>query len=225
MAGNVLQDVTRPYSFLESLIYDRVIAPAVLRMAAQAEDAFVHRIAPGARLLDVGCGGGHLLAHFAKQRSDIRLTGIDLSPDQVKRARRRLSPDQARTDVHQGSALELPFPDAQFDAVYSMASIKHWPDHLQGLRECTRVLRPGGLLLVIEADRGCRMEDVRRFTRDWHVPRLLSVVPEVVFRTYVSGHSIDLEDARELLAGLPLTKTDAYRVAGTPALALEGIRT
>ena len=224
MVSSVLDNVTKPYSFFESWAYDRVIAPAVLSMAAQSEQDLVSRFPQNAHVLDVGCGGGHMLEFIATRRPDLTLTGVDLSPDQVRRARRRLERFGDRVQIHEGSALDLPFKNSSFDGVYSLASIKHWPDQLQGLQECQRVLRSGGRLIVIEADRGCRTDDVKAFISDWKVPGALSVLPLIIYRTWVAGHSLDLEDARQLLNRLSLENASAERTPGAPGLKMEGVK-
>ena len=224
MVTSVLDNVTKPYSFFESWAFDRVIAPAVLSMAADSEQDIVSRFPQNARVLDVGCGGGHMLEFIATRRPDLTLTGVDLSPDQVRRARRRVARFGDRVQIHEGSALDLPFQNNSFDGVYSMASIKHWPDQLQGLQECRRVMHSGGNLIVIEADRGCRTDDVKAFIRGWKVPGVLSILPLVIYRTWVAGHSLDLDDARQLLSRLNLAEASVERIQGAPGLKMEGVK-
>jgi SAM-dependent methyltransferase len=118
----------------------------------------------------------------------------------------------------QGSALELPFEAGDFDAVVSIGSIKHWPDAARGLAECARVLRPGGPLFVVEVDRGCRWDDARAFVDDWRMPRALRPLGLALFRTWVAGQAIDLDDARALLTSSPFVDAQVERIAGAPGL-------
>jgi SAM-dependent methyltransferase len=101
-----------------------------------------------------------------------------------------------------------------------VGSIKHWPDPARGLRECLRVLRPGAPLIVAEVDRGCHLDDARAFVARWRMPRLLRPLALVLFRTYVAGQAIDLDDARALLASLPLANPRCERIPRTPGLLL-----
>ncbi len=222
----VLADMSAPYSAVESLIYDRVIAPAVLAMGERIAAELVDFVGEDAKVLDVGAGGGQLALELAERRPRAAVTGLDLSPDQVSRASQRARDRGlgARATFVQGSALDLPFESGRFDLVTSVASIKHWPDQAQGLAECVRVLAPGGRLMVFEADRGCRLGDARDFVRRWRLPSPLRGVALAAFRTWVAGQAIDLDDARELLAGLPLEQTEVHRVPGTPALMLGGVK-
>jgi ubiquinone/menaquinone biosynthesis C-methylase UbiE len=176
-----------------------------------------------AEVLEVGCGGGQLARSALERRADLRWTGLDTSTEQIARARERNASHEGATFVV-GDALELPFPDARFDAVVSIASIKHWPDQAKGLSECVRVLRPGGQLLVVEADRGCRLEDARSFVSRWRLPTLMRPLNVVLFRALVAGRSLDLDDARALMSDLPLASWEVTRIEGTPALLMRGER-
>ena len=95
---------------------------------------------PGARLLDAGCGSGRELDELAP-RGDV--TGVDLSPLAVARARARGHPD-----VHEAPIERLPFADMTFDLVTCLDVIEHISDDRAALAELRRVTRPGGHLVV-----------------------------------------------------------------------------
>jgi SAM-dependent methyltransferase len=108
--------------------------------------------------------------------------------------------------------------------VVSVGSIKHWPDPRRGLAECVRALRPGGRLVIAEVDRGCLLDDARRFVARWRMPSPLRPLGLVLFRTFVAGQGIDGDDARALAAGLPLDDLQIERIGGTPGLLLAARR-
>lgn len=99
---------------------------------------------PGASILDVGCGAGGFLGELGSARLDLRLTGVDVSPDAAKRARSRAG------HVLLASASALPFRDGAFDAVLSHDVLQHLPDgdDARALAEAKRVLSPGGAVSV-----------------------------------------------------------------------------
>lgn len=220
----IAADITAPYSAVEAWAYDSVAAPAVVAWLPELADGRLDAVPRGARLLDVGCGGGQNLLAIAERRPDLKITGLDLSERQVARATRRASKAGAAMRFVEGSALDLPFADGEFDAVMSVASIKHWPDQLRGLRECARVLKSGGTMWVVEADRGCHLEDARRFVARFRIPRALLPIALAGFRTWVAGQGIDLDEARRFLEELPLTDAHAQQVPGVPAVLFEGTK-
>ncbi len=233
MRLGILPDVTGNYLPSEAWIYDRYIAPAVMAWVEKATADLAPVLAEARSLLDVGCGGGHLLTTLAARHPRMALQGIDLSENQVARANKRLreasGPESGGAGgadrVVQGTALELPYRDGTFDVVVSIASIKHWPDQARGLSECCRVLRPGGSLLVVEVDRGTRLEDLRSFIWQLHFPRTVKpMLPLMVpfIRTFVHGQSIDLDELRALSDPLPLEGMKVERLPGTSAMRLFG---
>ncbi|SDS24658.1 class I SAM-dependent methyltransferase [Opitutus sp. GAS368] len=99
--------------------------------------------AGGARVLDAGCGTGGLLCRLHATRPEWVLTGLDLSPLAVGRARGR-----AGGEIVQGSIAALPFADAQFDAIVSCDVVCQVADPTQAVREIHRCLRPGGFVVL-----------------------------------------------------------------------------
>ncbi|WP_107328360.1 class I SAM-dependent methyltransferase [Metapseudomonas otitidis] len=103
----------------------------------------------GARVLDLGCGAGHVSFQVAEFCDEV--VAYDLSTqmlDVVARTAAERGLDNIRT--HQGAAERLPFDDHAFDYVFSRYSAHHWRDVGQALREVRRVLRPGGAVCFID---------------------------------------------------------------------------
>src|SRR5436190_19589503 len=96
---------------------------------------------PDSRLLDAGCGAGNLLNQLVCEE----LTGVDLSPTMVERARNYL-PDHIR--VMQADAEKLPFPDASFDRVVASSLLSHVLHPEQVVAELRRVAKPGGRIVI-----------------------------------------------------------------------------
>lgn len=220
MASSVTTDFTAPYNAAETFIYDRIIADAVMSFAADFLEEFLEELPRGAKVLEVGCGGGQMAAELLQRRGDLNLTGLDLSPEQVARSQKRAPAGR----FVEGSALALPFDDASFDGVFSIASIKHWPDQRKGVSECVRVLRPGGRLIIAEANRACTLDDARNFVGQWHIPRIARPVVMPLFYTFVAGQAIAPNEAQAHLDSQPLTDTEVRLQPGLPSLAMMGIK-
>jgi MPBQ/MSBQ methyltransferase len=99
-------------------------------------------------LLDVGCGIGGSSRILARDY-DFSVTGITISPQQVKRAE-ELTSEGVDAKFLVDDAMSLSFPDASFDVVWSVEAGPHMPDKAIFAKELLRVLKPGGLLVVAD---------------------------------------------------------------------------
>ncbi len=101
-------------------------------------------------VLDVGCGGGGLLARLAERYPYAMLTGVDVSEDALGYTRAVNSglAEEGRLELLMASVDDLPFGDGSFDLVTASETYFFWPDLGAGLGEISRVLSPGGVLAV-----------------------------------------------------------------------------
>lgn len=104
----------------------------------------------GKKVLEIGVGAGVDFLNWIKNGAEA--TGVDLTQAAVKLTRERLethgvSPDQYKLFVT--DAENLPFSEHQFDIVYSWGVLHHTPDTERALRECFRILKPGGALKIM----------------------------------------------------------------------------
>ncbi len=97
---------------------------------------------PGGELLDVGCGGGAQLVQL--RTLGWRVIGVDPDERAVEMATR-----VHQLDVRRGTLEDQQFPSARFDAVVLSHTIEHVHGPAELLRECGRILRPGGRLVVV----------------------------------------------------------------------------
>lgn len=131
--------------------------PPVAKDFIQSKIDFVHAMArwggldklpPGTTVLDVGCGIGGS-SRILAQNYNFDVTGVTISPQQVKRAT-ELTPAGLSAKFAVDDAMALSFPDASFDVVWSVEAGPHMPDKAVFAKELLRVLKPGGILVVAD---------------------------------------------------------------------------
>ena len=106
----------------------------------------------GARVLDVGCGGGLLSEAMARAGADV--TAIDLAPDLLEIARLHGLESGIRVDYRQTSIEALlAAGEAPYDAITCMEMLEHVPDPASIITTCARLLKPGGGLVVSTLNR------------------------------------------------------------------------
>jgi SAM-dependent methyltransferase len=103
----------------------------------------------GDTVLDVGCGDGFFTGLLVADGAHV--IGLDNSEAFLEHARAHAS-DGMDIQFRKGDARELPFDDGSVDVVWSAHSMHSYPDIHQCLREFRRVLKPGGLLAILESD-------------------------------------------------------------------------
>ena len=111
-------------------------------------------VAPGDRVLDMGCGGGRHA--FALYRRGADVTALDLDAAELKDVAAMFAAMQEAGEVPagasartvRGSAYDLPFADGSFDAVIAAEVLEHLPQDSDAMRELFRVVKPGGAVAV-----------------------------------------------------------------------------
>jgi len=104
-------------------------------------------IPPGAKVLEVGAGTG---TSFPAYPSHCEITGVDLAPDMLARARQKIQENGwSHIKVLEMNALELKFPDNTFDYVMAFHVVTVVPDPVGMVAEAKRVCKPGGRIVIV----------------------------------------------------------------------------
>ncbi|MCK9240930.1 class I SAM-dependent methyltransferase [Desulfocurvus sp.] len=110
----------------------------------------------GMRALDLGCGPGALSLALAQRAAPgAAIVGLDLSEDQLAYARTQAGGHACALEFRRGSMDELPYPDGHFDLVMTSMALHETPPAVRraAVAETARVLRPGGLFLLVDWSR------------------------------------------------------------------------
>jgi ubiquinone/menaquinone biosynthesis C-methylase UbiE len=144
------------------------------------------RLQDGDRILDVGCANGYSTVQFAAARRVV-VRGVDYVPEMIRQARLRVLEIGDRllgsVGFEVGNILALDEPPEAYDKVVVVRviiNLADWDHQQRGLRECARVLKPGGLLLLSEATvQGWRR--LNQFRAEWG----LTEIPIPSFNCYL----------------------------------------
>lgn len=151
--------------------FDKVLGNKIYSAMRQAAFSFLTTAdrdwLQGKHLLDVGCGSGRETAEiWLRHRGNIQITAIDpvagmleLAEQNFSKIVQELEPNHPELNeqnypvFQQASATQLPFEDNSFDAAFWLF-VMHWtPNPQQAIRECIRVVKPGGLIFGIQSFR------------------------------------------------------------------------
>jgi len=209
---------------------ERVLEPEVMDTVEEAEcydamdhsvpnEAFVSRLLElGAhgRVLDVGCGPGHVALMLVTMLPEVEVVGVDLSVQMLRIAEehRAICAHAGRVRFESADAKRLPYADGAFETVCSNTILHHIPDPVPFLRECGRVLAPGGALLVRDLFRPesaatalalvaqhCGAEDARAqelFRASLHAALTPSELREAATRAGLDGVEIVTDSDRHM---------------------------
>ncbi|WP_432067597.1 SAM-dependent methyltransferase [Streptomyces sp. C10-9-1] len=145
-------------------------------------DVFIERMGVdgSSHVLDLGCGvGGPGLR--VVDRTGARITGISISEEQIRTAN-QLAAEAGVADravFQHGDAMKLPFADGSFDAVMALESLCHMPDREQVLAEISRVLVPGGRLVLTDVFERAPRKEVRHPGIDSFCRGLMATMADV----------------------------------------------
>lgn len=144
-------------TFAQQLRYPSGWMGQILLLFLNRENATMNQLVvehlelkPQQAILEMGFGGGDLFARLLNAKIELQIAGIDPSPTSIamvkKRFRRPITLGQIT--LHQSSADAIPFTDNMFDAIATVNTLYFWSDVSDVLKECRRVLKPGGKVAI-----------------------------------------------------------------------------
>lgn len=128
-------------------------------------DTIGGKVPESAKILEVAPGPGYLSIELGRRGFEV--TGIELSADFVEIEKKNAAAAGVSVDFRQGNASKLPLPDDTFDFLVCMAAFKNFSEPQKAMNEMHRVLKPGGIALIIDMNRENTNADIEEAMRDY----------------------------------------------------------
>lgn len=143
--GRIDEDVVKVAYRRWAPVYDHTFG----RVSTEGRKHAVRELNKGTgSILEVGVGTGLALGDYS---SHLQITGIDLSPEMLEKARERVKTENLKhvRALHEMDAGDLQFPDASFDTVVAMYVVTVVPEPEKVMGELCRVTKPGGQVMLV----------------------------------------------------------------------------
>lgn len=174
-----------------------------------------------ARVLDVGCGPGSLARHLARDGHTV--TGIDADPMMIDRAQELAADRPGRLSFEVGNVEQLRFDNETFDAALATNVIFLLADPLVGLKEMARVVRPGGIVAMLNPSPKMTSAEAEALANEQHLQGIARVSLINWAKAAAANQRFSVEQAQGLLAQAGLSQvTYTEKVGSGLALLVRG---
>ena len=173
--GWMTEESARRYDTQVEVLFNGTANATRRQALPQLHEVFAGRDQRKLKLLDIGCGTGRFLDFLKQAWPRLPALGLDLSEPYIRHAKRHLR-RWSKMSFAVGNAESLPLPDRSQDAVTSIFLFHELPPKVRRIvfRECTRVLKPGGRLVLVDSlQRGDRPDYeglLELFPQNYHEP-------------------------------------------------------
>ena len=164
----------------------------------------------GGSVLDIATGPGYFCIELAKL-GNFKITGLDISNDLIEIARTNAQQAGVNVDFLQGNASTIQFPDMAFDFIFCSWAIKNFREPLKVLNEMYRVLKPGGIALIIDLNHDAASQEWNRYSSSLGIKGMTALFMKLAFRIQRSG-AYSKSQFVELIKNTPFQRHDIHDV-------------
>jgi len=154
---------------------------------------------PGSAVLEVAPGPGYLAIELAKLGA-YHIVGMDLSKTFVEIARTNAKEAGVVVEFLHGNVSAIPYPDETFHAIVCTAAFKNFKDPVKALTEMKRVLKPGGVVLIVDMNREVSNEQIGLLTRKMGTRGVEALFLKLTFRYFLKRGAYTKEEFKRLFS-------------------------
>jgi ubiquinone/menaquinone biosynthesis C-methylase UbiE len=162
-----------------------------------------------AAVLEIAPGPGYLSIELAKR--GFTVTGVEISADFVEIEKRNAREAGVDVDFRQGNASDLLLPDGQFDLTICSAAFKNFKEPLNALNEMHRVLKPGGIAIILDMNRESTKEDIAAELNKMDAKGFDRWFVGLSFRTFLRNGAYTKVGFEELIAQTSFAHSDIQK--------------
>ena len=163
-------------------------------------------------VLEIAPGPGYFCIELAKL-GNFQITGLDISKSFVEIARKNAAEAGLRIDFREGNASGMPFKDNTFDFTFCQAAFKNFSEPVKAMTEMYRVLKPGGVAVILDMRRDASAEDIEREVKNMGLDRINQFLVRWTFNQMLLKSAYSVESMKSMLAQTPFEK-DKLTVKG-----------
>lgn len=167
-------------------------------MAAQ----LVEKIPAHGRVLEIAPGPGYFCIELAKL-GHYQITGLDISKSFVAMARQNAAEAGIQAEFRQGDAANMPFENQAFDFIFCQAAFKNFTQPVKAIAEMHRVLRPGGVAVIVDLRRDASQADIDQEIKGMGLGRINEILVRWTFRGMLLKSAYSIADMESMISQTP----------------------
>jgi len=156
-------------------------------------------------VLEIAPGPGYFCIELAKL-GNFQITGLDISKSFVEIARKNAAEAGLRIDFREGNASGRPFKDNTFDFTFCQAAFKNFSEPVKAMTEMYRVLKPGGVAVILDMRRDASAEDIEREVKNMGLDRINQFLVRWTFNQMLLKSAYSVESMKSMIAQTPFEK-------------------
>jgi len=164
-----------------------------------------HKIPANGSVLEIAPGPGYFCIELAKL-GNFQITGLDISKSFVEIARKNAAEAGLKIDFREGNASAMPFQDNTFDFTFCQAAFKNFSEPVKGITEMYRVLKAGGVAVILDMRSDASAEDIEREVKGMGLDRINQFFVKWTFDKMLLKSAYSVESMKSMITQTPFKK-------------------
>jgi ubiquinone/menaquinone biosynthesis C-methylase UbiE len=165
----------------------------------------VEKIPTNGKVLEIAPGPGYFCIELARL-GNYKITGLDISRSFVEIASRNAAEAGLKIDYREGNASAMPFEDNTFDFTFCQAAFKNFSEPVKAIVEMHRVLRPGGLSVIVDLRRDASPEEIDREVKGMGLSRINELLVKWTFDQMLLKSAYSIDEIKKMVSQSPFGK-------------------